>query len=423
MNRFMRIGSIAATIAAAIVAVALIAKDRLTGPAPAPVAPVRAPAARALARPQSRPPASPKRSEARSRSRKPKAAASRRRSLRDQRDRPGLQGQTHQAGHQRALPISPGPTRRYWPRRSKPRSPGSRPGSTPPGAAAPESSALPLSPGGPGGPAPRRTVLPRRPAPPLALPDPGARGRRDDQSPGIDPRVHHAPVALHGRRGAGGRRRTHRQVAVQGTRRRRHRVGADGVPVPGDAVHLEPGGVRHGLHLLRHRAVRVRAAPVGGRDRRPGRLRQGPPQGPSDARFARAPRQRGVHGHGRAAGQLRPGARGDPAHGGGHGHVGPQHHGVHGRLPARDAETGRGTVAGHPGPQPPRRRRRPARAPGAVEPPLPDRRPDRRRRRLPAHQGPPGDPGVDSHGGRQRHRRAGDGAGRRSPPNCGPTST
>ncbi|MCJ7725975.1 MAG: helix-hairpin-helix domain-containing protein [Acidimicrobiia bacterium] len=43
MKRFMRLGSIAATIAAAIVAVAWVVKDRLTGPAPAPAAPVRAP--------------------------------------------------------------------------------------------------------------------------------------------------------------------------------------------------------------------------------------------------------------------------------------------------------------------------------------------------------------------------------------------
>ena len=36
MKRFMRLGSIAATIIGAIVAVAWIARDRLTGPAPAP---------------------------------------------------------------------------------------------------------------------------------------------------------------------------------------------------------------------------------------------------------------------------------------------------------------------------------------------------------------------------------------------------
>jgi predicted flap endonuclease-1-like 5' DNA nuclease len=67
----MRIGSIAATIAAAIVAVALIAKDRLTGPAPAPVAPVRPP------RPEPSP--APKGAAPKAQSKpkpKPKAAAS-----------------------------------------------------------------------------------------------------------------------------------------------------------------------------------------------------------------------------------------------------------------------------------------------------------------------------------------------------------
>lgn len=43
MKRFMRLGSIAATVVGGIVAVAWIVKDRLTGPAPAPAAPGPAP--------------------------------------------------------------------------------------------------------------------------------------------------------------------------------------------------------------------------------------------------------------------------------------------------------------------------------------------------------------------------------------------
>jgi len=39
VKRFMRLGSIAATVVGGIVAVAWIVKDRLTGPAPAPAAP------------------------------------------------------------------------------------------------------------------------------------------------------------------------------------------------------------------------------------------------------------------------------------------------------------------------------------------------------------------------------------------------
>lgn len=73
MKRFMRVGSIAATIAAAIVAVALIAKDRFTGPAPAPLTPVRPP------RPEYAPVPRPAAPDAKPKPKpqpKPKAAAS-----------------------------------------------------------------------------------------------------------------------------------------------------------------------------------------------------------------------------------------------------------------------------------------------------------------------------------------------------------
>ncbi len=71
MKRFMRLGTIAAASAAAIVAVAWIVKDRVTGPAPAPAgsggaprlspapAPAPAPAPRPKAKPAAKPSARP----------------------------------------------------------------------------------------------------------------------------------------------------------------------------------------------------------------------------------------------------------------------------------------------------------------------------------------------------------------------------
>ena len=56
------------------------------------------------------------------------------------------------------------------------------------------------------------------------------------------------------------------QVAHAGPRRRLLRGGAHGLPAAYHAVPLQPGRVRHGVHLLRHRPVRLRAAPG-----RPGR--------------------------------------------------------------------------------------------------------------------------------------------------------
>ena len=46
MKRFMRLGSIAATVAGAIVAIAWLVKDKLTGPEPVPVGHEEAPASR-----------------------------------------------------------------------------------------------------------------------------------------------------------------------------------------------------------------------------------------------------------------------------------------------------------------------------------------------------------------------------------------
>ena len=43
-------------------------------------------------------------------------------------------------------------------------------------------------------------------------------------------------------------------------RRRGHRDRPDAVPEPGDGLHLDPGRLRHGLPVLRHRAGRAYAA-------------------------------------------------------------------------------------------------------------------------------------------------------------------
>ena len=78
-------------------------------------------------------------------------------------------------------------------------------------------------------------------------------------------------------------------------------------PLAQDDLHLHPGRLRHGLRLLRQRAGRAEARPLGGRDRRaaPAGLLSGGcahAAGPGGARLLR---QHRGDGHGRAAGQLR----------------------------------------------------------------------------------------------------------------------
>ena len=84
-------------------------------------------------------------------------------------------------------------------------------------------------------------------------------------------------------------------------RRRPGRDGADALPRPRHGLHLVPGGMCDGLHVLRDRASRLRPAPRCRRD-----LRTGPPRA---ARFAAARRQRRLHGHGRTARERRARAR------------------------------------------------------------------------------------------------------------------
>ena len=71
-------------------------------------------------------------------------------------------------------------------------------------------------------------------------------------------------------------------------------------------LHLQPGRLRHGLPLLRHRPGRSDPQPVHGRDRRPGRGRRRDVRERRTHRWRRPALQRGLHGHGRAAGQLQP---------------------------------------------------------------------------------------------------------------------
>src|SRR5579859_6213347 len=91
---------------------------------------------------------------------------------------------------------------------------------------------------------------------------------------------------------------------------RRHPAGKRAHALPGSrhGLRVQPGGLRHGLPVLRYRPGRPAAQPVHGGDRGtgPGGGRDGQGRRPGAAGPAV---QRGVHGHGRAAGQL-------PAHGG-----------------------------------------------------------------------------------------------------------
>ena len=137
---------------------------------------------------------------------------------------------------------------------------------------------------------------------------------RGDDGPAGRP-AHPARRGVDARRAAGPRgdarrRRRDLEGAAGPWRRGRHRGGADGLrPGPPGArrgvagaqhrLRLDAGGMRDGLRLLRDRAAGLHAQPDGGRDPRPGA-----------ALPASAPDlQRRLHGHGRAARQLRPHAR------------------------------------------------------------------------------------------------------------------
>ena len=119
-------------------------------------------------------------------------------------------------------------------------------------------------------------------------------GRR----PGRDDRPAGRPARRAGRRAAAaaddaaaharGRPRHHPQDPVAALRRRARRVGADALPRPGHDVRVQPGRLRHGLPVLRHRPGRPAAQHVHRRDRRAGRRRRPLAGARRGARVARA---------------------------------------------------------------------------------------------------------------------------------------
>ena len=127
---------------------------------------------------------------------------------------------------------------------------------------------------------------------------------------------------------------------------------------------------------------------------------------------AAAGHQRRVHGHGRAAGQLRPDVgRGDapPRR---LRDLGAPHHGVDRRHRPRDAPHGRRGAAGHARGLAPRAERRAARHDDPDQRPLPAARGHRRRARRRAAPRPAGHVRVRVHRGRERRARARRRAGR-----------
>ena len=175
------------------------------------------------------------------------------------------------------------------------------------------------------------------------------------------------------------RRRAHPQDAVAAARRRAGRERAHALPRPGHRLHLQPGRLRHGLPVLRHRPERPDPQPLRRRDHRPGGRRRGGDGQRRDPRRPRPAVQRRLHGHGRAAGQLRPGPQ-DPRR---PAHPGPAR--ARARRSARSPSPPSGLVPAirrlteeglqrHPRGQPARARRRAARHPGADQHPLEGRR-------------------------------------------------
>ena len=203
----------------------------------------------------------------------------------------------------------------------------------------------------PGGSALGRPLRPGRPARKLDQP---AQGAAPTLRPGTAASAHRG-APQHRRRGR------HDQVAVVPSRRRHDRDGPDGLRRPGDGMRLQPGRLRHGLRLLRHRPGRLHPPPQRRRDRRAG-------DGGTPC-VAPAALQRRLHGHGRAARQLRA-HRGHPAAAARRRRaVGAPPHRVDGRHGARHQALGRRGAAGRPGDLGPRRHRCAARRAGADQPP------------------------------------------------------
>ena len=90
------------------------------------------------------------------------------------------------------------------------------------------------------------------------------------------------PAALDPVAESADRRRRHREVAVRAGRRRPGRDRAHALPRPHHRVRVDPGRLRHGLRVLRHRPGRVPAPAHHRRDRRAG----GPGRPPGGTRPA-----------------------------------------------------------------------------------------------------------------------------------------
>ena len=101
----------------------------------------------------------------------------------------------------------------------------------------------------------------------------------------------------------GQRQRRHGQVPVGARRREPDRDRADALPRPGDRVRQQPGRLRDGVRVLRHRPGRLHPPPHA--SARSSSRSCGRRDGPRDV--GRRRQQRRVHGHGRAAGQRRRG--------------------------------------------------------------------------------------------------------------------
>ena len=210
----------------------------------------------------------------------------------------------------------------------------------------------------------------------------------------------------HAAANANQRGRLNHQGAVAAGRRRADRDGANPPrPARADQPHpaphrlpFDPGRLRDGLHLLRHRRAGLPPPAVGRRGARAGSA--GPRLGPRGGRRA-VPRR--LHGHGRAAGQLRNGQRGAGAalrrrrlRA-----LAAPYHGLNGRPAGADTPPGRRPPAGQSGREPARCRRGSAARTGARAPRVARRDHRRRPRALPAHR-PPRHIRIRAAGGRKR---------------------
>src|SRR6516164_5957917 len=157
--------------------------------------------------------------------------------------------------------------------------------------------------------APGQAVVP-------ALLRPAERGRaHDDRHPAVGPgRPGGRAAAPAADRGTLRelRQRRHQQVLVARSRRHPGRERGHALRRPHHGLRVQPGGLRDGLPVLRHRPGWPAAQPVHGGDYRAGPGGGGDGQGRSPW-AARPAVQRRVHGHGRAAGELpADGGRGTP---------------------------------------------------------------------------------------------------------------